>query len=296
MRLSDSLRTAIVDRVAAQWIALGCQLVGEADRTVVDPEALVAITSEVGETEPRVYEAALDWCIMHGRAVNTSRLKAVAAELDVAAERLGAFGGTIAAARGPRWPFATAGRPYRSRRKVLVDDLAAPSRLAWRIRAAFGVNARADIIAALLTMPAGSTSVAELARRTRFTKRNVALALASMRLAGVIEVARLGNEDRVRLASESPLRAWLLPRPTVAIDWTSRWKIALHSLRVVEATEQASPAVRAVEGRASVAALLPAIADAALPRPDISAVGPAFAGAYDAWVSAIGEVLRSVGE
>ena len=54
MSRSDSLREAIIDRVAAQWIALGGQLVGDPDETVIDIEALVAVTSDVADAEPRV--------------------------------------------------------------------------------------------------------------------------------------------------------------------------------------------------------------------------------------------------
>ena len=56
----------------------------------------------------------------------------------------------------------------------------APARLVWRLRSAFGVNARADILALLLSCPAGTEMrVADIARRTGFSKRNAALAIES---------------------------------------------------------------------------------------------------------------------
>ena len=288
-----SLREAIIDRVASQWIALGCQLVGEPDETVIDLEALVAVTSELADVESRVTDVALDWCIAYGQAINVSRLKNVAAEIPVEETRLGTFAGTLAAAGGPRWPFATQGRPYRSRGKVLVRDLGDSSRLVWRIRAAFGVNARSDVLAALLVLPDAPISIAELSRRTRFTKRNVALAVASMGLAGVVDIERYGNGDRVHLPSSSPLRGWLIPSPTVDIDWTSRWVVVLRSLRTAEAGQHASDAARLVESRAAIATLTHDLRYAALPRPDLSSVGPAFAVEYDAWISSVEARLRS---
>jgi hypothetical protein len=294
MPSSDSLREATIDRIAAQWIALGCQLASEADSTVLDMEALVAVTAELAESDPRVYEAALDWCLAYGQAINTSRLRTIAAEMTIEPRRLAEFSGTLARAGGPTWPSAAGGRPYLSRGKVLVADLTSPSRLLWRIRAAFGVNARADILAALLTMTAPAISVAELAHRTRFTKRNIAQASNSMRLAGVIEIDRVFNEDRVKMAADSPLRSWLYARSSApSVDWPGRWRVVIQSLRVLDATQDASLTVRAVEGRASLEGLLPVLSDAALPLPNLSPVGPEFAVAYDAWIAAVESRFRS---
>jgi hypothetical protein len=294
MSPSDNLRAAIVNRLAAQWIALGGQLVGDPDRTVIDIEALVAATTEMDQADARVREVALDWCIVYGRAVNGSRLKTVAAEIAVDEARLGAFAATVAASGGPRWPVATSGPLHASRGKVVVSDLAAPSRLAWRLRASFGVNARADILVALAALPGRPVTVADLARRTRFTKRNVAVAVSSMALAGVLEVARFGNEDRVQLAPDLPLRSWLDVPSTAAIDWTSRWKAVLAMLRVAEAMPTASPAVRAVELRAALASLLGDLPDAHLPKPGLSIVGADAAAAYDAWLDRLADVLGDV--
>lgn len=294
MSRSNSLREAIIDRVAAQWIALGGQLVGDPDETVIDIEALVAVTSDVADAEPRVADVALDWCITYGQAINVSRLKNVAVEIGVDSARLGIFAGTLAAAGGPRWPFATKGRPYRSRGKVLVRDIRDPSRLVWRIRAAFGVNARSDVLAALLVLPDAQISIAELSRRTRFTKRNVALAVSSMGLAGVLEVERYGNEDRVSLSKTSPLREWLAPSPTTEIDWVSRWAVVLKALRTSERTESASEPARLVENRAAISALARDFRYAALPRLDFSKVGPPFADEYNAWISSVEASLRAL--
>jgi hypothetical protein len=293
MSPSASLRGAIIDRVAAQWIALGCQLVGEPDETVIDLEALVAVTSELADDESRVADVAIDWCVAYGQAISVSRLKNVAAEILVDERRLGRFAGTVAAAGGPRWPFAAQGREYRSRGKVLVRDLGNSSRLVWRIRAAFGVNARSDVLAALLVLPDAPISVSDLSRRTRFTKRNVALAVASMGLAGVVDVERYGNGDRVHLPTSSPLRGWLIPSPTIDIDWTSRWVVVLSTLRTAEASQDASETARLVEGRATIATLSHDLRYAALPRPDLAIVGPAFAVEYDAWISSVEARLRS---
>ena len=115
-----------------------------------------------------------------------------------------------------------------------------------------------------------------------------------MALAGVVELDRRGNEDRVRLAQGFPLRPWLEVPPAASIDWTSRWTVALRMLRSTETTQSATPAVRAVELRAVIAGLLGVLADAHLPRPDMTVTGADASAVYDAWIIALATTLSDL--
>ncbi len=293
MPRSTSLRDAIADRLAAHWIALGCQLAGPAETDVVDIEALIAATATLERaSDARVRDAGVDWCVAFGRAVSAGRLKTVAREMDVAGDPLSRFAADVAASGGPRWPFDGAQGQRIPRGRVLVRELSGSARLVWRLRSAFGVNARADILAALIADPFGSPTIADLARATRFTKRNVAVAVESMDLAGIVEVGRTQNRGRVTLPDASPFRAWLLtPRPGGPIDWVARWHVALRTAALLDATETAHEQVRLVEARVSVERSAEDIARARLPRPDLTRTGPAFLGAYVEWVEQVAGAL-----
>lgn len=294
MARSTRLRDAIADRLAAQWIALGCQLAGPAEVGVVDIEGLVAATATLERAEDaRVRAAGVDWCVAFGQAVSTSRLKRVAREMDVAGDPLSRFAADVAAGGGPRWPFAADRQGQRiARGKVLARGLSSPSRLVWRLRSAFGVNARADILAALIADPDGTPTIADLAQATRFTKRNVAIAIDSMVLAGVVEVCRTQNRDRVSLPESSPFRSWLAPpRSDAPPDWVARWHVAVATAALLDTTEALSEQVRLVEARVSVERLAAEIARARLPRPDLGQTGLAFLGAYEEWVEKIADRL-----
>jgi hypothetical protein len=178
----------------------------------------------------------------------------------------------------------------------VVSDLSGPARLNWRLRAAFGVNARADILVALAMMAEHAMTIADLARATRFTKRNVAVAVSAMALAGVVEADRRGNEDRVRLAEGLPLRPWLAVPSRAAIDWTARLTVALRLLRAADATAGASLAVRAVELRAAIVELLGHLSEARLPRPDLTVTGSDAAGTFEAWISQLAALFRDPSE
>jgi len=296
MPRSGSLREAVVDRLAAQWIALGCQLSGLPETDVVDLEAAIVVTAGLDRAEDaRVREAGIDWCVAFGQAINTSRLKTVAREMEVRDDHLSLFAADVAASGGPLWPFG-AGRDgeHVARGKVRVRDLSGPPRLVWRLRSAFGVNARADILAALIADPGGAPTIADLTRTTRFTKRNVAVAVASMDLAGVVEVGRTQNRDRVSLPDRSPFRSWLSARrPGGPADWVARWNVALRTLCVLDATEAAVEPVQLVEARVSVEQLAADIARARLPGPDLSRTGAEFLAEHARWVAEVAGVLRA---
>ena len=277
------VQSALLNRAWIQWISLGVDAVGERDDAVVDPEALIALTAELGDTDARLRDLSTDWCVTYGRYVNGSRLKQVVRELATPAHLIGEYVATIAAAGGPRWPMATRPRAdYAPRGKARVDSALQPARLRIRLRAAFGVNARADVLSALLSTPSGGMSVADLARLTRFTKPNVASAVDALLLAGLVVARAAGNERRLFLAHEGDILPGLRP-PVPQPDWVSRFGLALDVLRFVN-RDGMSTAVRAIEARRVVEPLIGTMSSEGMPKPNLNALGAEFATAFDRWL------------
>jgi hypothetical protein len=259
---------------------------------VVDPEALIALTAELGDADARLRDVSTDWCVAYGRYINGSRLKQVVRELGTPPEAIGEYVATVAAAGGPAWPLATQPRPdYASRGKARLDSARPRSRLRIRLRAAFGVNARADVLAALLAAPQNGLSVADLARKTRFTKPSTAFAVDALVLAGLLEARPVGNERRLVLTKPGEILPGLRP-PIVQPDWVARFGVALEVLRLDERSITSST-VRAIEARRVVEGLLDRIASEALPVPHIDAFGDEFSGAFDRWIVELVDSLRS---
>lgn len=281
---SDSLREALVQRAWAQWIALGVSGVGMAERYVVDLEALVALTAELGDADARLRDTSIDWCIAYGRYVSATRLRRVLDEMGGSPQAIGEYAGTVAAGGGPRWPMASSPRPgYRRRGKARLQHLDTTPRLILRFRAAFGVNARADVLAALALRPGVALTLSDLARITRFTKRNVALTVDSLALAGLVELESVGNERRASLRRDH-LQQWLPPQRTEAVDWIDRFAVCLATLRFVAAQQPAKSSVRTIEARALVRDLDPKIRRAKLPQPDTRRVGESFGDEFSDWL------------
>lgn len=284
---SDRLRGALVQRAWAQWIALGVSAVGRAEEHVIDPEALVAITAELGDADARLRDTSVDWCIAYGRYVNATRLRRVVKEVETRPEAIGEYAATVAGGGGPRWPMASGPRPgYRARGKALLDHLDSAPRLILRLRAAFGVNARADILAALALRPGAALTLADLARITRFSKRNVALTVDALALAGLIELEAVGNARRATLRRQR-VRPWLPTVRVEPVEWVDRFRVGTATLRFLDAEEAMTPSVRAIEARVLVKDLQPVIRRALLPRPDTGRLGLSFGEAFDEWVEGL---------
>lgn len=274
---------ALLNRAWIQWIALGVDAVGERDDTVVDPEALIAVTAELGDVDARLRDLSTDWCVAYGRYVNGSRLKQVVRELGTPPEAIGEYVATVAAAGGPTWPMATRPRSdYAVRGKARLDTAATPPRLRIRLRAAFGVNARADVLAAMLAAPGMGRSVADLARVTRFTKPNVASSIDALVLAALLDAKVVGNERRVTLTTKGTILPGLRP-PVYQPDWVARFGVVLEVLRFIE-RDVTSPSVRAIEARRVIASVIDRINSEGLPQPNLEAFGEAFAAAFDRWL------------
>jgi hypothetical protein len=288
---TDSLHGALLDRLAASWITLGVPLGGPTDPTLIDPEALVVMTALHGPREPRLYEGAIDWCARSGTLVNGARLRTVAGEIDGDPGAIERFAALVAGAGGPRWPVLH-GPPiaFETRGKTQTPDLRRAGALAVRLRALFGVAVRADLIAVLATMTGAAPSLAELAATARSSKRNVALAIDTLRLGGVVEVDLVGNQQRVRLTADPAFKAWLGNVPE-ATDWATRY-LVIESVLKFEATSTIAGLARAVDARVLAERLHPLARRARLPTPKLGVKGEAFEGAYHGWVQELTAVVR----
>jgi len=291
-RSASSLQGALLNRAWIQWAALGVDATVDRDDAVVDPEALIVLTAELGDADARLRDLSTDWCVTYGRYVNGSRLKQVARELGSPDDIIGEYVATVAASGGPAWPMGTRPRPdYVRRDKARLDSAESRPRLRIRLRAAFGVNARADILAALLAASPGGLNAADLARVTRFTKPSIASALDALLLAGLVTARPVANERRFVLPPKVPILPGLRP-PVAQPDWVTQFGVALEVLRFT-ARDDMSTTVRAIEARRLVNSLGNRISTERMPMPYLDPGGVESGVAFDRWVVYLVDWLRA---
>jgi hypothetical protein len=288
------LEVALTNRAWAQWIALGVDAVGAPDADVVDPEALIAMTAELGDLDARLRDASTDWSILHGRYANGTRLRHVVREIGTPRELIGEYVATIASAGGPRWPMGTSPRVgYRPRGKARLDSAASRARLRIRLRAAFGVSARAEILAALLASPQEGLALADLARKIRFTKPTAASAVEALALAGLLTQRSVRASQRFSLDTSVEVLPGLQP-PIAQPDWVVRFGVSLRVLRFLSMPID-SRIVRSIEARRLVERESSGLVSGDLPRPDMTVLGERFDGEFESWVVRLARDLRGGG-
>jgi hypothetical protein len=260
----EEVRDLILDMLWSLWAELGA---GGWERrhpaTAVDVEPLIMATNHprLQQLDRRLLEQALDWSIANVRLVSAVRLRNLLKDFPPQlAESFGAFAATVRGEANANWPgdgtalrARSAVSPF-ARDRAPMPDLTRPSLLQLRLRAAWGVSARAEIIRLLLGEPSSFLSVSELAGGAAFGRDNVADAVEMMARAGIVRERGTGGSRRYQLAKREPgaMRdhdpwvALLGPLPETFPDWAARFRIMLAVLDFAHA-ELPDPLVRAAE-------------------------------------------------
>ena len=235
------------------WSALGVAgQAAHGLRAAMDPEALLAFTFSMGRHDARLFDAVLEWLCVNGRFISPQRLRlllrrpgfhgqaaarAAAAWLDTTQSswrwRLSGAEENTLPAPEPLFlfpdgrPIPVVGRkdplflrhglvrsPLLRRPVAMPFPAQAPACLWLRLRALFGVSARADILAYLLSHATGHAR--EIARRTGYAQRTIQDALSDMERsgwlaavpAGRIRTMRVGRALRDSLLDGRPAPSW----------------------------------------------------------------------------------------
>ena len=217
----------------------------------IDPERLILFTAFIGDADARLRDESTDWCIAYGRYVSAARLRNLLATQTP--EVRAAFAGiaaTVNAHSNLRWPSATQARPYARTRRSAIADFAGPSLVVLRLRALFGVGARAEVVRAFLADPSARVSAADVATHAGYTKRNVAEAMDALRVAGLLQVHALRNQRLYGLADAE----WLTSLPGGLPEswpwWSSVFRVLEGLISGMRAMDRLTPKVRTIEASA----------------------------------------------
>ena len=184
--LGRQAQDAALDAVWRQWGALGALVDAHRPRTVLDPEALVLASLALAPRERRLGDVLLWWASVGSGLLSVQRIRSLADRFPQAGDALGAFAASAVEAGDRRWKRLAGPRGLDARLGKGADrpDLFDPSALTLRLRAAFGVSAKADLFAVLLGTERPAT-VRELAESLGYSTVAVRVALGEMALARV---------------------------------------------------------------------------------------------------------------
>jgi len=233
------------------WAELGVSGWARSDDwTAIDVEPLIIATAYLGRLDARLLQESLDWCVSNTRLVSVIRLRnQLKTAHALAREAFGSFGATIRLhSRRANWPGEGEPHPFERTRRSSAPDLKRPAAFQLRLRAIFGVSARAEILRRLLAEPNHHQSVAELASDAAYGKDNVADAIESLRMAGVVEEAGAVRQRMYRLTRPAELAGLVGELPARFPDWPAIFRLTLSFVEFARAAPR-EPIVRAAEIR-----------------------------------------------
>lgn len=262
------LRQNALDLSWSLWAELGVSSWRRAHQEwAVELEPLIAFTALLGDKDPRLFREAVDWCVTNDKFVSLKQYRHVVTSARWPfAGLVGDFGATVAAHTKRNWPIKGEPRLLSLSGKSTAPDLRLASTVSLRMRALFGVGARAEIIRVMLLRPRAWT-IRQVADRVAYTQRQITSDL-DMLVAGGLVSRVVGPPAQFTITSPRRLAALVQPLPRHAPNWASVFRV-LHG--VLEGLENATTAsapgthlvrtVRRLDGDIEASGL-------ALPQPD----------------------------
>lgn len=228
-----NLRKYIVHFLWRQWAQLGLASarVENQDDWIIDPEALWLFSATFARYDARLFDEILDWILKNAAFINIPRLKSLAKRFGFNGMNVVAAMAAVVCQKNSRlnWRFSIAeetgeetplflgmsGEPLPDfggnddtffgfglkRGKVELRGFSRrfnavmPECALLRLRALFGITARAEIVLYLLTHKMAHPS--HIARETGFSQKNVQDTLVDMTASGLVYTARL--EGRMKM-------------------------------------------------------------------------------------------------
>ncbi len=234
-RLGETAHDIGLEAAWVQWAALTPLAASRTKilaRSMIDPEALVLFSLLGKDRERRLTDVLAAWARGASFLLSVHRINALAAGYpDIVYQRIPDFA-AIAAKRGDKRWKSLAGKHVADQQATPAREkalgplrLTHPPALMLRLRAAFGVGAKADLLGFLLGNYGASADLKTIAIGTGYTTRALRKATEEMELAGMI--AKL---DAFPAAFSAPYSAWAhvldpyyKPEPSVPPSSIPRW-------------------------------------------------------------------------
>jgi len=270
MTFRNEFSERILNFIWDQWCQLG--VAGSATRNgqwVIDPEPLLAFTTEVARRDARMFDEVLDWLVTNGRWINTQRLSTIVKQDKVGETAvIGAIASWMSEQdKSMKWrgimrrslatdqkrnealfnvqsgvPSGIAGQPeahferygllrgpIHTRRMTQAVNMKDPRNVMFKSRAVFGIGIRADVMAYLVTTDGGYAR--RIAEILGYNHMRVTEVLAGMAQAGMVTVHSVGRTNHYR-ADREKWRSVLLPERSGVFQWVN-WRSLARGLTVI---------------------------------------------------------------
>ena len=181
------------------------------------------LTTLLGKHDPRLLEEALDWCSRYHAFVSVSRLRTLVEELGQKVHvPFSLFAETLNSLSQAKWPTFAKVTPLKTnlKRKSQPPNCQIPALVSLRLRALFGVGARADLATFFLTQQSGPFTAADMIE-IGYNKRTLAVTLDFFFQAGLLTCSMIRNQKQYEFAKKEQLASLAGELPRLVPNWRS---------------------------------------------------------------------------
>lgn len=217
----------------SQWTDLGVSSwESPHNDSLVELESLIAFTAQLWPFDPRLGAQAVDWTVRNMPLVSLHQIRSVLTRHRWGHQGpMADFGATAERFTHKKWPGASDARPLLTSLpgKASRPDLQKSSLQALKIRAVFGLGARAEIIRHLLFHD-WPTTASQLAKELPYGGRQISNDLDLLHMAGMVRRQQDGTQQAYRLADPEALHAIVgYPRARL-IAWGAAFRVLTELL------------------------------------------------------------------
>ncbi|MBI4322463.1 MAG: hypothetical protein HY675_28555 [Chloroflexi bacterium] len=270
----EELLEQVIDLAWSLWAEMGVPgWVRRHQDWALDPEPLMLFTALLGDSDPRLRDECIRWCVRNASYISSTRLKNLLRTASPALqERWGPFAAAVNVLGGFTWPNATEPQPVgrslrEERQEYSLDDFRRPALISLRLRSTMGVGARSEILLYFVARPGVRGTAADLSEVAHYSKRNVEKELEALRKAGMLGVERRRNRLEHFVSQPESLLLFAAPRPSFFPRWDAIFVVLGALLEYEERVIAMDRAVAAVEARRLLREVASAVRQANLPAP-----------------------------
>lgn len=254
----DQIENELVELAWRLWCTLGVS--GDSPQQLdwfIALEELIILTAVIGNSDPRLRDEALDWCSRFHYFVSISRLRTLVNELgEQVYTPFSIFAETLNSTTQTKWPKLAKAKPLKIKfsEKSLSPRCEIPALIAFRMRALFGIGAKADLITFFLTSRLNSFTAADLVE-VGYNKRTIADALDSFVQSGLLTYSMTRNQKKYALSKREQLGNLAGELPKVIPDWRKILVLIITLRNVIIENQKHSTSVQIVAARNALAKL-----------------------------------------
>ncbi len=215
---------------------------------LISVEELIILTAVIAEVDPRLRDEALDWCSRYHHFVSISRLRTLVKMLgEPVYLPVSIFAMTLNSITQSNWPiFSNANSlDFKPSGKSSPPHCEVPALLGLRLRALFGVGARADLLTFFLIQNETILTAADTVE-VGYSKRSLADLLDNLVQSGLFATSMVRNQRKYELVMKEQLKKLVGQLPKVAPPWRRILEVLISLRTNLQQFEKNSTATNVV--------------------------------------------------